>query len=65
MPSAAERLIVALDSTDLQGALRIAKRLHGLIRYAKIGSVLFTAEGPAAIQRIRALGVEVFLDRAP
>jgi orotidine-5'-phosphate decarboxylase len=58
----AERLIVALDSTDLHDALRVAKRLQGLLRYAKIGSALFTAEGPAAIQRVRALGFEVFLD---
>jgi len=59
---AVERLIVALDFTDLKDALRIVKRLQGLIRYAKIGSVLFTAAGPPAIQRLRALGVEVFLD---
>jgi len=62
MGSASNRLIVALDSPSLRDALKLAKRLQGLVRYAKIGSVLFTSAGPVAIQRIRALGLEVFLD---
>ncbi len=57
-----QRLIVALDVGDLRKALALAKRLQGLIRYVKIGSALFTAEGPRAIQRLRQLGVGVFLD---
>ena len=40
----------------------MAKRLQGVVRYVKIGTVLFTAVGPAAIRRLRALGFEVFLD---
>ncbi len=56
------RLIGALDTGDLADALRLVKRLQGVIRYVKIGSILFTAAGPAAIQRLRALGCEVFLD---
>lgn len=59
---AADRLIVAFDHPDLAAALRLANQLRGLLRYAKIGSILFTAEGPRAIERFRALGVEVFLD---
>lgn len=59
---AAARLIVAFDHPDLAAALRLANKLRGLLRYAKIGSILFTAEGPRAIERFRALGVEVFLD---
>jgi len=47
---------------DLTEAVRLVKGLHGLIRYVKIGSVLFTASGPTAIQRLRALGCEIFLD---
>jgi len=62
MPSAAERLIVAFDSSDLSRALKLAQQLRGVVRYAKIGSVLFTAAGPAAIRRIRALGIEILLD---
>lgn len=58
----ADRLIVAFDHPDLAAALRLANKLRGLLRYAKIGSILFTAEGPRAIERFRALGFEVFLD---
>ncbi len=61
-PAAAHRLIVALDADTLTGALRVARRLRGGVRCVKIGSVLFTAEGPAAIRRMRALGFDVFLD---
>ena len=58
----ADRVIVALDAPDLAAAQAIAKRLQGLVRYVKIGSILFTAEGPAAVARMRELGFEVFLD---
>ena len=57
-----DRLIVALDFTELAQAMRMAQRLRGLIRTVKIGSALFTACGPAAIQRMRAMGFEVMLD---
>lgn len=62
MGSAADRLIVALDSRDLPEAVKVARRLRGLIRCVKIGSALFTAAGPVAIQRMRALGLDVMLD---
>ncbi len=62
MNAPTSRLIVALDTGNLADAVRLVKRLQGVIRYVKIGSILFTAEGPAAIQRLRALGCEVFLD---
>ena len=60
--AAASRLIVALDAGTLPAALRLAKPLQGLVRYVKIGSVLFTAEGPRAVQRLQRLGFGVFLD---
>ena len=60
--SVRDRLIVALDFTTLSQALRLAKRLQGMVRTVKIGSALFTAEGPKAIQRLRRLGFEVMLD---
>lgn len=62
MTSAADRLIVAFDASDVPAAVTLAKRLRGVVRYAKIGSVLFTAAGPAAIRRLRALGFEIVLD---
>jgi orotidine-5'-phosphate decarboxylase len=57
-----DRLIVALDDTTLAGALRMAKTLRGLVRTVKVGSALFTASGPEAVRRLRALGFEVMLD---
>lgn len=59
---AAERVIVALDAPSLVRALRVARQLRGLVRCVKIGSILFAAEGPEAIRRMRALGFQVFLD---
>ena len=58
----ADRLIVAFDDGDLAQTLRLAKRLRGLVRYAKIGSIVFTAEGPRAVAELRRLGFGVFLD---
>ena len=59
---AADRLVVALDFTSLEPALAMARRLRGLVRTVKVGSALFTACGPIAIRRLRALGFEVMLD---
>ena len=62
MTRGADRVIVALDVTALPSALAMARRLRGLVRTLKVGSALFTACGPVAIERIRALGFEVMLD---
>lgn len=59
---ASKQLIVALDYTELPAALAMARRLRMLIRTVKVGSVLFTAYGPAAVWRLRALGLHVMLD---
>ncbi len=61
-PPSADRVIVALDDTTLAPALVMARQLRGLVRTVKVGSALFTACGPPAIQRLRALGFEVMLD---
>ncbi len=57
-----DRLIVALDATTEAAALSLAKRLQGVVRIVKVGSVLFTACGPSVIQRLRRLGFLVMLD---
>ena len=59
---AADRLIVALDLPRWPQALAAARRLRGVVRCVKVGSVLFTAHGPEAIHRLRALGFQVMLD---
>ena len=58
----ADRLIVAMDLSDLASAVRLARRLRGLVRVLKVGSILFTACGPGVIERFRALGFDVMLD---
>ncbi|MFA5039869.1 MAG: orotidine-5'-phosphate decarboxylase [Candidatus Omnitrophota bacterium] len=55
-------LIVALDVPDLARAERLVRSLRPLVRVFKIGSRLFTTEGPQAVRRVRSLGAEVFLD---
>jgi orotidine-5'-phosphate decarboxylase len=59
---AKDRLIVALDVESVAEAERLMDRLQGLVTRFKIGSQLFTAAGPAAVESIRKRGAEVFLD---
>jgi orotidine-5'-phosphate decarboxylase len=58
----AHRLIVALDVPTLADAGSAMDRLDGVIARYKIGSPLFTAAGPAAVEAARKRGAEVFLD---
>ncbi len=53
-------LILALDVPGAEEALRFAA-LPGL-RWVKVGSILFTREGPPLVRELRARGLEVFLD---
>ncbi|OGR67634.1 MAG: orotidine 5'-phosphate decarboxylase [Elusimicrobia bacterium GWC2_61_19] len=55
-------LIVALDTPTLKAAERLMEKLEGSVKYFKIGSVLFTAEGPAAVDLVHKRGGKVFLD---
>jgi orotidine-5'-phosphate decarboxylase len=59
---ARDRLIVALDVETLADAERLVDRLQGLVTRFKIGSQLFTAAGPAAVESVHKRGAEVFLD---
>lgn len=64
MGSAVEesRIIAALDVPTLAEATALADRLAGQVAAVKIGSQLFTAEGPAAVRAMQARGLRVFLD---
>jgi orotidine-5'-phosphate decarboxylase len=57
-----DRLIVALDMPDLAAAAALVERLGGVASHFKVGSVLFTAAGPAAVEMVRKRGGRVFLD---
>ena len=59
---AAQRLILALDVESLAQAEALMDRLDGLVTRYKIGSQLFTAAGPAAVEAVHKRGAEVFLD---
>lgn len=54
-------IIVALDLPTRADALRWLDRAAGL-RWAKVGSVLFTREGPAFVRELVERGLQVFLD---
>jgi orotidine-5'-phosphate decarboxylase len=57
-----DKLLVALDVDSGDRALELAHRLHAVAGGFKVGSRLFTLEGPAIVRRIVDLGARVFLD---
>ncbi len=57
-----QKLILALDFPSLDSAFQLAQSLSELVGIFKINIHLFTAEGPAAIGKLRQLGPEIFLD---
>jgi orotidine-5'-phosphate decarboxylase len=57
-----DKLLVALDVDNAIHAAEIAVRLRGSVGGIKIGSTLFTAEGPAVVRRLVEQGHRVFLD---
>jgi orotidine-5'-phosphate decarboxylase len=54
-------LIVAIDTSDPGHAERLAAQVAGLVAFVKVGLELFTAAGPAAVERVRH-HAPVFLD---
>jgi len=58
----ASRVIVALDVPALGQAVALARGLAPFLAAVKIGSQLFTAEGPQAVRAMHDLGLRVFLD---
>jgi orotidine-5'-phosphate decarboxylase len=57
-----DKLIVALDLASGDAATRMAERLQGHVGMFKVGSELFTAEGPVAVRYLVTTGHRVFLD---
>jgi orotidine-5'-phosphate decarboxylase len=56
------RIIVALDFPDAKSALALAGRLDPKLCRVKVGKELYTAAGPALVEKLRASGFGVFLD---
>ena len=62
-PTAArDRVIVALDTPGLAEAAALLDRLADVVPTFKVGSQLFTAAGPAAVELVKKRGGRVFLD---
>jgi orotidine-5'-phosphate decarboxylase len=59
---AREKIIVALDVPSAEAGLEVAQKLHGHVGMFKVGSEVFTAEGPVLARYLLATGEQVFLD---
>jgi orotidine-5'-phosphate decarboxylase len=57
-----ERVLVALDVESGARARELARTLRGVVGGFKIGSRLFTLEGPGLVQALADTGARVFLD---
>lgn len=57
-----DKLIPALDLDRAEDALALVRRLKPHLSLFKVGSQLFTREGPGIIRALRAEGVDLFLD---
>ena len=57
-----DQLLIALDVPTGSEALRLADLLRGTVGGFKIGSQLFTAEGPPIVRALSGKGDRVFLD---
>ena len=57
-----DQLLVALDVEDGQAAIAMADNLRGVVGGLKIGSRLFTTEGPDIVRTLSRSGTRIFLD---
>jgi len=57
-----DKLIVALDFSDFDKALRLVDELGELVTWYKVGMELFYAAGSQAVRQLKGMGKEVFLD---
>jgi orotidine-5'-phosphate decarboxylase len=58
----APEVIVALDVERKEDARRLVEGLVSIVDFFKIGSRLFTAEGPSMVTELRSAGAKIFLD---
>lgn len=58
----ADRILVALDTTDPDFAVSLARGLVGHVGGVKLGKEFFTACGPDGVRRVAGAGLPIFLD---
>jgi orotidine-5'-phosphate decarboxylase len=56
------RLILALDTPDLESALDLVRRTRGAVGTFQVGLELFTASGPQILRALKKEDAEIFLD---
>jgi orotidine-5'-phosphate decarboxylase len=57
-----DRIAVALDVPDLVQAVGLMRQVAPWVGVAKVGLELYSAAGPGAIEQLRTLDVDVFVD---
>jgi orotidine-5'-phosphate decarboxylase len=57
-----DKIIIALDVPDTDGALRLLDSLGESPSVVKIGLELFTSQGPSVVKAVQSRGCQVFLD---
>lgn len=57
-----KRLILALDTPDVDSAIDLARRTRSVVGTFKVGLELYTAAGPAILKELRRDEADVFLD---
>jgi orotidine-5'-phosphate decarboxylase len=57
-----DKIIIALDVPDTDGALRLIDSLEEVPSIVKIGLELFTSQGPSVVKAVQSRGSQVFLD---
>ncbi len=60
--TAAEKIFCALDTTDVDHAVSLAKALKGTIGGIKLGLEFYCAAGPDGFKRVAETGMPLFLD---
>jgi len=57
-----DRIFTALDTTNVETAVSLARNLVGHVGGAKVGKEFFTANGPDGVRRVADVGMPVFID---
>ena len=57
-----DKIIVALDYSNREEALKLVANLSGVISFYKVGLELYISAGPKIVRDLKAKGLKVFLD---